>query len=140
MDQPTESPGREVEARLAELAAQIGQLTREHERLRGQAERGAATSAEPGGECSSRVVGQDGDLEMTGPDDRLRVHDRITYVRTMRQAMFRQLYVVDSSLVSGRLDRSMLREARTALVNGIDAADACLLLDGAFDVPLAYDD
>lgn len=50
----------------------------------------------------------------------------VASVERMRQAMLEALFVLDFVVVHRRLDSLMVRRVRTAVVGGIDSADACL--------------
>jgi hypothetical protein len=136
MEQPTDSRA-EVERRLGEVTARIGELVVEHERLTAQRE--AQDRADPPG--GDRDAGSEAVEPMAGSDDaRLKASDRVAYVRAMRESMFRLLHAVDFTLVSGRIDGPTLRGARAQLVESIDRADACLMLDDAHELVILPDD
>lgn len=123
MEDATHDTLEGLSERLAVIARRLGELTLTHERLarrRAIGDGGAAAASEP----AERT---DGDAD---PDEALERQDRIAYLETARSTLYRLLFVVDFSLAHDRVDRALLADARTTLVHGVDAVDACLMLDG----------
>jgi hypothetical protein len=123
MDDRTRDTLQGVSERLALIARQLGELTLAHERL-------TQRRAVPGGEADFRP--DDGTPGGSGedPDAALARRDRLAYLETVRGVLYRLLFVVDFTLAHERIDRALLADARTTLVDGVDAVDACLMLDG----------
>ena len=59
----------------------------------------------------------------------------VASVERMRQAMLEALFVLDFVVVHRRLDALMVGRVRTAVVGGIDSADACLAEEAAAGGP-----
>jgi hypothetical protein len=135
MQEPTRALADEVRQRLATLNAHLGGLVVEHARLLLRYEELAGRS-EPDNDPVDDPHGCEQQEHGEGPlvaSDALARQDRVDRVRFMRQAMQRALYVVDFTLVHRRIDPTMLHDARRALVDGVDAADATLQIEGADD-------
>lgn len=123
MDDRTRATFETLSEQLTETARRLGELTLAYERLaRRRQERPA-----PAGDTAPAAPEQDA---AAGTGEEMARQDRITYLETARAALYRLLFVVDFSLAHDRVDRALLADARTTLVEGVDAVDACLMLDG----------
>ncbi len=123
MDQDVQHEIQAIHSQMVIATERLGQLL-------GRQPPGTAR-ADPGSQPRSEAV-------RGSPADE--AADRIAYVEASRDFMYRTLYAVDFTMLHGRIDRAMLRDARAALLGGIDAANACLMLEGALDWGLDSED
>lgn len=127
MDDQVQRELRGVHGQIAVATERLGLLLARHP----PATAGSGTDQDPGGAEPSESV--------DGPSHG-EAADRIAYVEATRDFMYRTLYAIDFTLLHGRIDRPMLRDARAALLQGIDAANACLMLEGALCWDAAEED
>lgn len=126
MDDWTTAALEELSGHLASIARRLGELTLAHERLAARRAGGEPPGEHPPGAAPAAEP----DLARAAPNDAVARRDRIEYLETARAALHRLLFVVDFTLVHDRVDPALLRDARVTLVDGVDAVNACLLLDG----------
>lgn len=118
MDDEVQREVRGIHGQIAVATERLGLLLARHP----PAAVGSGTGEDPEGTSPSESAGGS-TLGESG--------DRVAYLRAIRGFTYQTLYAVDFTLLHGRIDRPMLRDARAALLDAIDAANACLLLDGA---------